>query len=225
MENMVKKRSLMVLSWFVGALGAQAQVPYFEGLSVQFGTGYQSHSPVFFDYKTSGAANGLSTQTDQTKGMPAVVSATYTFAFSEYVSLGLAYDRHLVKTSAARQSLYTNGSFTSGGTIRLNKQTQLSVVSGVLVDASTMVYAKLGTAKAQSDSTNDNGLAAQNFDFTGWGLGLGAKRFVTAHQFAFAEYNRVHMSDTLRTSATDATATLQTSSKGSVFLVGMGWQF
>ncbi len=225
MENMVKMRSLVVGSLFAWTGLAHAQVPSFEGLSVQGGTGYQRHAPVFFDYKTSGVANGLTAQTDQTKGVPVVMSVSYTLAFTDYVSLGLAYDHHLTGSSAARQRLYTNGSYSSGGTIRFKDQTQWSIVSGVLLDASTMVYAKLGTAQARSDSTNDNGSAAQNFDFSGWAWGLGAKRFVSQHQFAFAEYNQVRMSDTLRTSATDATATLQTSSKGSVLLVGMGWQF
>ena len=206
-------------------LVAQAQTPYFEGLSSQIGSGYQAHSAEYFDYKTSGAGNGLTTQTGSLHGAPLVFSITYTFAVSDYVIVGLSYEKNLLATSAARQNLYNGGSYSTGGTIRFKNQTQLSVMPGVLIDASTMVYTKIGLANATSDSSNDNGAAAQNFDFSGWGLGIGIKGFVSPHQFAFAEYNRVHLSDTLRTSASDPTATFQTSSKGSVFLVGMGWQF
>jgi hypothetical protein len=218
---MVKMRSLLGW-WLVGIGAAQAQAPNFEGLSLQVAGGYQSHAPVFFDYKTSGAANGLSTQTDRTQGIPLIVSAAYTWSFTQQVSLGLTYDHHVLKTSAARQSLYTNGSFTSGGTIRFKNQQQLSLVSGVVPDASTMVYGKLGIAKASTDATNDDGSAAENLNFSGWAWGVGAKRFVSLNQFAFAEYNRVLMSDTLRSSDS---LTYQTSSKGSVLVVGMGWQF
>jgi hypothetical protein len=203
---------------------AQAQVPYFDGLSAQIATGYQRQSPLFFDYKSSGTANGLSTETGTTQGAPLVVSLTYTWPVNHYASIGLAYERNLLRTSAARQDLYTSGTWTSGGTIRFKNQNQLSIVPGVLMDPSSMLYAKLGLAYATSDASNDNGSAAQNFEFSGWGYGVGVKGFVSPHQFAFAEYNRIHMSDTLRSSGT-ATDTFQTSSKGSVLLLGMGWQF
>lgn len=203
-------------------LGVGAQVPYFDGLSVQLGTGYQRHGPAFWDYKTSGSANGSSTDTGITQGVPLAVSATYTWVVSDHVSLGLSYERNLTKTSAARQSLYSGGAYLSGGTIRFNNQSQWSIVPGVLIDPSTMLYAKVGLAKAHSEATSDGGSAAQNFDFSGRGIGIGIKGFVTPRHFSFAEYNRVVMSDTLRVNGAD---TFQTSSKGSVLLIGMGWQF
>ena len=218
-------RFLVILFLSLWGFGTQAQVPYFEGLSSQISMGSQSHSPEYFDYKTSGTSNGLSTQTASSRGTPLAFSVTYTRPVSDYVLLGFSLEKNLLKTSAARQDLYNNGTYSTGGTIRFRNQTQLSLMPGVLIDASTMIYTKIGLAYASSDSNNDNGSAAQNFDFSGWGLGIGIKGFVFPHQFAFAEYNRVHMSDTLRTSASDPSATFQTSSKGSVFLVGVGWQF
>ena len=194
---------MLMLAWLAGPALAQSNL--FLGWHLQAGTGYQTVKPDLHSY-----SNSTTTTSDTAKGIPLWAGGGYTWAMTERQTLGLSYERN-VRTVGAATQVSTSGT----GRMGYENQYQLSVVYGHLSGNDAMWYGKLGYAGMRTTE------AENNVDATGYGVGLGYKRFLNPFQYIFTEYQMTQFPDKTITGNT----TFKANFKGQGLVIGAGWQF
>ena len=193
---------------------ARAESNRFIGANIQIATGYQLNTPTLDSY-----SNGQSTSSSDIKAVPLVLGLGYSLSLNHSTVIGLSYEKNLVDTQSA--SLATTGLIsgsvsTKSSSVAYTNQQRFSVTGGYLLNNFSMVYGKLGYASLSTSK------AANNFDLTGYVLGLGYKSFLNNYQYVFAEYNHTRMP---RSGLSANSVTFDAQSVGHEFLFGVGLQF
>ena len=196
----------MLLAAFLAG-PALAQSNLFLGWHLQAGTGYQTVKPDLHSY-----LNGGTTSSDSAKDVPVWVELGHTWAMTERQTLGLAYERNLRSVSGATQVRTPSN---TAGRMGYENQYQLSVVYGHLSGNDAMWYGKLGYVSLTTTE------AQNNFETSGYGVGLGYKRFLNPFQFIFTEYQMSQFPD----KTISGSETFKANFKGQGLLIGAGWQF
>jgi opacity protein-like surface antigen len=177
----------------IAAPQAQAQVTRFTGASVQAGIGYTSFhmgsSPVLVLVGNADNAETINSSGDGRATLH--LGAGYNFAMNDRWTLGIGLDVNPLKL--------TEGVGTGAEADVKSKQDSswtLSIQPGMVVDADSMVYGKVGYAEAKIKNSYGGALGESGAlgtlngnTYKGWTAGIGYKHFYNSNLYAFAEAN------------------------------------
>ncbi len=198
------------LTYLLFAFTAHAESNRFIGGHIQIATGFQLNNPTLDNYSDS-----QSTSSSPVKGIPLVFGAGYSLSLSGSKVIGLSYERNLVDTYSASLATTSSGT-TKSSSLAYSNQQRLSVTGGHLLNNFAMVYGKLGYASLSTTKADNN------FDLSGYVLGVGYKSFLNNFQYVFAEYNHTRMP---KTGLVNGSVTYDAQSVGHELLFGVGLQF
>ena len=198
------------LAYLLCGFAAHAESNRFIGGNLQIATGYQLNTPTLDNY-----SNSQSTSGSNITGVPLVLGLGYSLSLNPSTVIGLNYEKNLVDTRSASLAT-TSGGGTTNSSLAYTRQQRLSVTGGYLLSNFSMAYAKFGVA-GLSTTKADN-----NFDLSGYVLGVGYKSFLNNYQYVFTEYNHTRMP---KTGLSNGSVTYDAQSVGHEVLFGIGLQF
>jgi len=198
------------LAYLLFTIAAHAESNRFIGANVQIATGYQLNTPTLDNY-----SNSQSTSSSNIKAVPLVLGVGYSLSLNHSKIIGLSYEKNLMDTYSAALASTGSGATTNSSLAYTNQQ-RFSVMGGHLINNYEMVYAKLGYASLSTTQADNN------FDLTGYTLGVGYKSFLNNSQYLFAEYNHTRMP---KTALSNGSVTFNAQSVGHELLFGVGLQF
>lgn len=198
------------LSYLLCVFAAHAESNRFIGGHIQIATGFQLNNPTLDNYSDS-----QSTSSSPVKGIPLVFGAGYSLSLNSSKVIGLSYEKNLADTYSASLSTTSSGTSKSSS-LAYNNQQRISVTAGHLLSNFAMVYGKLGFASLSTTKADNN------FDLSGYVLGVGYKSFLNNYQYVFAEYNHTRMP---KTGLINTPVTYDAQSVGHELLFGVGLQF
>jgi outer membrane immunogenic protein len=195
----------------------------FEGVAVQFGTGYQQNKmgggTLFLN--NTGANSGASIASGDNNKVPAVVEISYGLKMSPQFILGLgaSYDF----SSASIVGNCVGCAPAAAITTKIQNRYNIYFAPGVKTSEDGLAYVKLGysgisTSVAASDgSALTNGLNNHAVSY-----GVGYKQFFNSNIYGFAEMNYAkHNSGNI----TGPTVYYSSDIKSTSYLLGVGYKF
>jgi outer membrane immunogenic protein len=232
MENSMKKIQLVMIT--VGLIGMSATAvnaqSQFEGLYGQVGIGFQSVVPSISNTNITspgGTRYNMGTSVDTSNGFTGTATLGYSFLVTPSFLLGFGGEYSPIAGQSGNYS-YTNSQLnpsTISGSYKLKNSYNFFVSPGIVIDKSSVAYAKVGYTGAaiESDGSNTN--------YTGYSLGLGYKKFISGNIYAFGEGNYMSYGNKTATGSGpwggggSFSASSTSSANVYNFLVGVGYKF
>ncbi len=195
-------RKLLIAVAVAGLAGTVNAQSAFEGAYGQIGIGYQS----------SKAKTVESINFNNSTGFASTVGAGYNFQVSKEFLLGLGAEYSFLPSSSANYT-YDGGS----GTYKNKNTYNIFLSPGFALSKDSLAYAKVGYTGTTYSFTEGS---TDNFNLTGYSLGLGYKQIIDGGLYGFAEGN--YMSYNQKTVGTEQ---VRLSGNSMNLLVGIGYKF
>lgn len=164
-------KKLLISAAIIGAVGTVNAQSAFEGAYGQIGIGYQSTSPT--------ASRELTFDTNS--GFASTIGVGYNFAIDKNFLLGLGVDYSPIQSQSSNYTANPNGTF------KTKNAYNVFVTPGYAIDKNSLAYAKVGYTG--STVTLTDRIGSENFNLTGYSVGLGYKQVITGGIYGFAEGN------------------------------------
>ena len=146
-----------------------AQMKEFVGASVYGSTGYNT-----WGTEWSFASGSLTADNSTSAGFPLYIGIDHTWALSDTNSLGLSIERNFIKSATGNTCFYAGGASQGCGSVTIDDSYQISILPGVLIDKSSLVYGKLGYYSAGVTLAGTS--QSWTYTQTGYSLGAGFKK-------------------------------------------------
>lgn len=196
---MKKLLAAVAVAGLAGTVNAQSA---FEGAYGQIGIGYQSSK-----------AKIESVNFNNSTGFASTVGAGYNFQVSKEFLLGLGAEYSFLPSSSA------NYTYTGGAGKYKNKNTYNVFLSpGFALSKDSLAYAKVGYTGTTYSFTEEG--STDNYNLTGYSLGLGYKQIIDGGLYGFAEGNYMSYGQ-----KTVSTPPVRLSGNSMNLLVGIGYKF
>jgi hypothetical protein len=170
--NKMKIKLLVAAAATVMAGSVMAQSA-FEGAYGQLGIGYQS----------SKAKTDVPVTFDSSTGFASTVAAGYNFSVSKEFLLGIGAEYSFVPTSEANYTFSDDGVTQTSEKYKNQNTYNIFLSPGIVISKDSLAYAKVGYTGTTYK------FPANNYNLTGYSLGLGYKQIIQGGLYGFAEGN------------------------------------
>ena len=217
-------RLLLICTGLISSSNIFAQAKNFEGFDINITTGV---TPMRYSSTVENTPN-VTVQKDPTNSTPAIASVGYSVAVSDNFVLSGSFNYELFKSKQTSVNIYANGALlpSAGKSQGLQNLEGFSLKVGKVIQASTLVYTKIGTSSAVQYGTNNDGSAFTSSQIKYTIYGIGFRELLTPNVFVLGEIDYNKMTDTSTNKTIGRTSyVIDGYSDGYGLLIGLGYKF